>query len=84
MKASLELYPEVQLIKSISDFDMSDDDILDKVTMFENVENQIPKSEDIDVQADELVLIPVLIGETQSGKKTSVCDEPQHGVSLTI
>lgn len=50
MKASLELYPEVQLIKSISDFDMSDDAILDKVTMFENVENQIPKSEGIDAQ----------------------------------
>ena len=42
MKASLEIYPEVQLIKSISDFDMSDDAILDKITMFENVENQKP------------------------------------------
>ncbi len=50
MKASLELYPEVQLIKSVSDFDMSDDAVLDKVTMFENVENQIPSSGSIDSQ----------------------------------
>jgi len=48
MKASLEIYPEVQLIKSVADFDMSDDSVLDQVTMFENVENQIPQSSGID------------------------------------
>ena len=41
-------------------------------------------SDDIDIQADELVLIPILIGESKSGKKTYVCDESQHGVSLKI
>ena len=48
MKASLELYPEVQLIKSVSDFDMSDDAVLDKITMFENVDNQKPESGSFD------------------------------------
>lgn len=41
-------------------------------------------SDDISITADELVLIPVLIGETDSGKKTYVCDESQHGVSLVV
>jgi len=41
-------------------------------------------SDDIIIEADELVLVPVLIGETDSGKKTYVCDESQHGVSLKI
>ncbi len=41
-------------------------------------------SDDINIQADEIVLVPVLIGETDTGKKTYVCDESQHGVSLVI
>ena len=41
-------------------------------------------SDDISVDADELVLVPVLIGESENGKKTYVCDEAQHGVSLKI
>jgi len=45
MKASLELYPEVQLIKSVSDFDMTDDAVLDKLQMYESVQNT-PKSTD--------------------------------------
>ena len=32
---------------------------------------------------EELVLIPVLIGESESGRKTYVCDENQHGVRLS-
>jgi len=46
MKASLEIYPEVQSIRSVSDFDMSDDDILSKVKMFDSVDNQISKNND--------------------------------------
>lgn len=38
----------------------------------------------LNIDADEIVLVPVLIGETDSGKKTYVCDETQHGVSLRI
>jgi flagellin-like protein len=41
-------------------------------------------SDDIVVNAEEIVLVPVLIGETDSGKKTYVCDEAQHGVSLIV
>ena len=33
---------------------------------------------------NEIVLIPVLIGESQSGRKTYVCDEDQYGFSITI
>lgn len=38
----------------------------------------------IDSGVNELVLVPVLIGETESGKKTYVCDEKQHGLSLKV
>ncbi|HOF44324.1 MAG TPA: hypothetical protein PLE51_03180 [Candidatus Pacearchaeota archaeon] len=31
----------------------------------------------------EMVLIPVLIGESDSGRKTYVCDERQHGVRIS-
>jgi flagellin-like protein len=31
---------------------------------------------------DELLLIPVLIGESDSGKKTYVCDEKQYGYQI--
>jgi replicative DNA helicase len=48
LKASLEVIPEVQLIRSVLDFDMSDDAILDKVEMYESVENQISKTDDFD------------------------------------
>jgi hypothetical protein len=42
-------------------------------------------SDDIDAGgAEEIVLIPVLIGETENGKKTYVCDEAQHGVALKV
>jgi hypothetical protein len=33
---------------------------------------------------NEIVLIPVLIGESESGRKTYVCDENQYGYSITI
>jgi hypothetical protein len=33
---------------------------------------------------DELVLIPVLIGESDSGRKTYVCNENQYGVRLSV
>jgi flagellin-like protein len=41
-------------------------------------------SDDVVVDAEELVLVPVLIGESESGKKTYVCDEEQHGVALIV
>ncbi len=41
-------------------------------------------SDDISIDGEELVLVPVLIGETDSGKKTYICDESQHGVSLRV
>lgn len=34
--------------------------------------------------ADEIVLTPVLIGESESGRKTYVCDEKQYGYQITI
>jgi flagellin-like protein len=34
--------------------------------------------------AKEIVLIPVLIGESDSGKKTYVCDENEDGYRITI
>jgi flagellin-like protein len=41
-------------------------------------------SDNVPVDAEEIVLVPVLIGETENGKKTYVCDEKQHGVLLRI
>ena len=32
----------------------------------------------------EIVLIPVLIGESDSGRKTYVCDENQYGYQITV
>jgi flagellin-like protein len=34
--------------------------------------------------ANEIVLIPVLIGESKSGRKTYVCDENQYGYQITL
>lgn len=48
MKASLEIHPEIQLIKSVCDFNMSDDAILEKIEMFENFENQNTASSNFD------------------------------------
>jgi len=39
---------------------------------------------DFDSGAEEIVLIPVLIGNTEKGKKTYVCDEDLHGVLLNL
>lgn len=33
---------------------------------------------------DEIILIPVLIGTSDSGKKTYVCDEKQYGYQILI
>ena len=33
---------------------------------------------------NEIVLVPVLIGDSNSGKKTYVCDETQNGYSIQI
>jgi len=33
---------------------------------------------------DEIVLIPVLLGESESGRKTYVCDEGQYGYTISI
>jgi FlaG/FlaF family flagellin (archaellin) len=35
-------------------------------------------------EGEEIVLIPVLIGESKSGRKTYVCDENQYGYQLTL
>jgi replicative DNA helicase len=48
MKASLEIYPEIQLIKSVSDFDMSDEGVMEKITMFDDVGNQTQKTSEVD------------------------------------
>lgn len=34
--------------------------------------------------AEELILIPVLIGESESGRKTYACNENQYGVRLSV
>ena len=41
-------------------------------------------SDYIPFNGNEIVLIPVLIGESSSGKKTYVCDEKQYGYSINI
>ena len=41
-------------------------------------------SDQILFNGNEIVLIPVLIGESSSGKKTYVCDENQYGYSINI
>ncbi len=38
---------------------------------------------DIDA-AQEIILIPVLMGESESGRKTYVCDENQYGYKITV
>lgn len=38
----------------------------------------------ISTDTQEIVLIPVLIGESESGRKTYVCNEDQHGVRLSV
>jgi len=41
-------------------------------------------SDQLSFDGNEIVLIPVLLGESGSGKKTYVCDENQYGFSITI
>lgn len=40
--------------------------------------------EKLDSGVTQIVLIPVLIGESKTGRKTYVCDEKQYGYSITI
>jgi flagellin-like protein len=40
--------------------------------------------EEMTIDANEIVLIPVLIGESDSGRKTYVCNENQYGVRLSV
>jgi len=40
--------------------------------------------EAITFSGTEIVLIPVLIGESESGRKTYVCDEAQYGYRLLV
>jgi len=40
--------------------------------------------ETFDVNGEEIILIPVLMGESESGRKTYVCDEDQHGYRISI
>lgn len=39
---------------------------------------------ELPADAEELILIPVLIGESDSGRKTYVCNENQYGVRLSV
>lgn len=39
---------------------------------------------DIDSSANEITLIPVLMGTSEKGKKTYVCDENQYGEVLSV
>ena len=41
-------------------------------------------SEVIDFDGNELILVPVLLGESKELKKTHVCDEEQYGFSISI
>jgi flagellin-like protein len=41
-------------------------------------------SDEISITGDEIVLIPVLIGNSDKGKKTYVCDENQHGYQIIL
>jgi flagellin-like protein len=41
-------------------------------------------NETIAFDGTEIVLIPVLIGESESGRKTYVCDEAQYGYRLLV
>lgn len=41
-------------------------------------------SSELDAGVTEIVLIPVLIGESDSGRKTYVCDETQYGYQITV
>ena len=41
-------------------------------------------SDSIDYDGEEIILIPVLIGNSEQGKKTYVCDENQHGYKINI
>jgi flagellin-like protein len=34
--------------------------------------------------ANEIVLVPVLMGESKSGRKTYVCDENQYGTKISV
>ena len=34
--------------------------------------------------AEEIVLIPILMGESESGRKTYVCDENQYGYRISV
>jgi len=38
----------------------------------------------VSVSGDKIILIPVLLGESDSGKKPYTCDENQHGLEITI
>ena len=39
---------------------------------------------ELETEGSEIVLVPVLIGESESGKKIYVCDENQYGYQITI
>jgi flagellin-like protein len=41
-------------------------------------------SDELSVSGEEVVLIPVLMGESDEGKKTYVCDEKEHGVAVYL
>jgi FlaG/FlaF family flagellin (archaellin) len=38
----------------------------------------------VSVTGNSIVLVPVLMGDSNSGRKTYVCDEKQHGVSVSV
>lgn len=41
-------------------------------------------SDEISFNGNEIVLIPVLIGNTEKGKKTFVCDEKNNGYTINL
>lgn len=41
-------------------------------------------SGDVDGSEEKIVLVPVLLGESDEGKKTYVCNEKEHGVSVSL
>jgi hypothetical protein len=49
-----------------------------------NQGNAYSQDVNLDATIDEIVIIPVLMGNSRAGQKSFTCDEAQHGYSITI
>jgi flagellin-like protein len=73
-------------VKVVGDGSYITEDLRDKSTLWpENGLNSGGTfSDDLTFTGNELILIPILIGESDSGKKTYVCNEKQYGYTILI